>query len=75
MANPEQLAALEAQLIKLKRMRASGVTAVRHGDTSTTFRSMNELSLAISQIESEIAGLTDTRRARVSYISQNSKGY
>jgi hypothetical protein len=59
----------------LKRARASGVLVVKHGDTTTTYRSVDEITKAISEIEGDIAKATGRRRRRVRYVSQRSKGY
>jgi hypothetical protein len=59
----------------LKRARASGVLVVKHGDTTTTYRSIDEIAKAISEIEGDIAKATGRRRRRVRYVSQRSKGY
>ena len=45
---------LEARLERLKKARASGVLSVRHGDTTTTYRSLDELTRAIGLVEQEI---------------------
>lgn len=62
-------------LDELKRARASGVLVVKHGDTTTTYRSIDEINRAISALEGDISKLTGKRRRRVRYVSQRSKGY
>jgi biopolymer transport protein ExbD len=59
----------------LKRARASGVLVVKHGDTTTTYRSVDEITKAISELEGDIAKAAGRRRRRVRYVSQRSKGY
>ncbi len=66
---------INARLSTLYTMRDSGVLIVRHGDTSTQFRSMNELLRAISILEGQLNTAQGRVRSRVSYIRQNSKGY
>lgn len=66
---------IDARLLILYNMRDSGVTSVRHGDTSTQFRSMNELLKAIRLLESQRRSGLGLKRSRVSYVRQSTKGY
>lgn len=66
---------LNARLTTLYQMRDSGVLMVRHGDTSTQFRSMNELLRVIALLEGQLGTAQGRTRSRVSYIRQSSKGY
>jgi hypothetical protein len=63
--------ALLLQLSALKNASRSGVLTVRHGDTSTTFRSLGEIERAIAAMEAE---LSPPRRRGPRYITQLSKG-
>jgi hypothetical protein len=66
--------ALQTRLDALKKARASGVLTVRHGDTQTTFRSLDEIDRIIASLEAEIASASGTPRRRVRYIYQAGKG-
>ena len=69
------LAAKQARLDGLLKARDSGVLMVRHGETSTQFRSLSEILQAIVTLQGEIddlAGTTSTRRVR--YTFQSGKG-
>ncbi len=59
------------QISALKNASRSGVLTVRHGDTSTTFRSFSEIERAIAAMEAE---LNPPRRRGPRYITQMSKG-
>ena len=69
------LTELQTKLTAIKNARYSGVLTVRHGDTSTTFRSISEMDRIISGLEKEIAELSGTKRRRVRYVTQTNKGY
>ena len=69
----ESTEVLQARLAALRLALHSGVLLVRHGETSTTFRSSAELERAIRALELEITPLTTPRR-RVRYITQMTKG-
>lgn len=67
---------LNARLATLYKMRDNGVLIIRHGDTSTQMRSLDELLRTITILEGQLNGVTgNPRRSRVSYIRQSSKGY
>jgi hypothetical protein len=65
---------LTARIAAIRSARDSGALIVRHGDTSTQFRSLAEMNAIIADLEGQLAGLQGTRRKRVSYIQQDSKG-
>lgn len=65
---------LTARLVALKKARDTGVLTVRHGDDSTTFRSVEEIERIIAALEIEIADLGGTTRRRVRYPYQSDKG-
>lgn len=67
------LATLQTQLEALKAARASGALSVRHGDTSVTYRSMDELIKAIEAVQKEINAANGTTR-RPRYVKQWTKG-
>jgi len=62
----------EIRLTALKAARDSGVLTVKHGETSTTYRSLNEINALIRQLEGEVSGTVVG--PRVSYIWQTGKG-
>jgi len=65
MATADQLT---ARIEVLKAARASGVLSVRHGENMTTFRSVEEMNMAIALDEQELeslGGLKPVRRYRV----------
>lgn len=66
---------MKEMLDNLVRARSSGVLVVKHGDTTTTYRSVSELNAAIAALKEDIARASGKRRRRVHYITQRSKGY
>lgn len=56
---------------ELEKAIASGVLTVRHGDTMTTFRSLDEMQRILDGLQQQ-AGTT---RTRVRYVWQTSRGY
>lgn len=66
---------INTRLTTLYKMRDSGVLIIRHGDTSTQFRSMDELERVIRQLERQLNTAQGRVRSRVSYIRQSRKGY
>jgi hypothetical protein len=67
------MAASEAQrLADLRAARDAGVLMVRHGDTSTTFRSLAEMEQIIADLERRTGVTTGHKRLR--YIMQPRKG-
>lgn len=62
------LSDLQTRLDRLRKMRASGVLSLSHGDTRTEFRTMDELTRAIGYVQDEIAaagGAVQTRTFKV----------
>lgn len=69
-------AQIQARIDSLRTARDSGVLIVRHGDTSTQFRSLEEMSAIIADLEGQLGTVNGTvRRSRVSYIRQNTKAF
>ncbi len=64
------------RLEALKRARDTGVLRVRHGDTSTTFRSLAEIDTIIHQLEGQVAvtAAPGGARTRIRYPIQFTKG-
>lgn len=58
------VAALTIRLEALKAARDTGALSVRHGDTSTTFRSLSEINKIIADLENQIALATNSTRIR-----------
>jgi hypothetical protein len=69
------LVTLQARLEAIQASRDAGVLMVRHGDTSTQFRSLAEMNQIISDLKREIAKLTGTSRSKVNYIEESHRGY
>lgn len=69
-----ELSDKQARLAKLETIRDSGVSSLRDGDRSSTFRSMAELERAIAALEADIAALSDTPKTRVRYVHQTTRG-
>lgn len=70
-----ELAAKKKRLVAIRKAYDSGVLTVRHGETSTTFRSQAEMEKIITRLEDEIAAAEGvTPRRRVNYIHQRRKG-
>lgn len=67
------VAVLEARLAAIVKARDTGALTVKHMDTLTTFRNLDEMERIIASIQGEIAGATSPRR-RVRYLWQRSKG-
>lgn len=65
---------LEARIAALRRARDSGVLVVRHGEQSTTFRSLKELNDILASLEAELGKVAETTPSRVRYIMQSNKG-
>lgn len=65
---------LQTRLAALKRARDTGVLSVRHGEDSTTYRSVEEMERIIASLEIEIAELNGDVRRRVRYPYQSDKG-
>jgi hypothetical protein len=54
---------LQARLEALKKARDSGALMVRHGDTSTQFRTLAEMNQIIANLEGEIADQSTERKS------------
>lgn len=61
------LETLQTRLEALDVAIASGVLTVKHGDTQTTFHSMEGLLKARAEIARQINGLNGSRRIRYAY--------
>ena len=66
-------ATLQAWIAALERARYSGVLSVRHGETSTTFKTDAEMAAALAAAKSDLAAASGTGR-RVKYFFQSGKG-
>jgi hypothetical protein len=66
---------LQERIAAIRSARDSGVLIVRHGDTSSQFRSLEEMNAIIRELEKELDAAQDVSpRKRVSYIQQSCKG-
>lgn len=68
-----QIAEVESQLVSLKKIRASGVFSVRHGDESIQYSSLADINKAIAALNKELRVLKGETR-KPGYILQTSKG-
>lgn len=67
-------AQIQARIDAIRSARDSGVLIVKHGDTSTTFRSLADMNLIIADLEKDLAKANGVKKSRVGYITQTSKG-
>lgn len=65
---------IEARITAIQAARDSGALLVRHGDTSTQFRSLAEMDSIIADLEAQLDRANGVTRKRVRYIRQCSKG-
>lgn len=68
------LSELNTRLAALKAARDSGALIVKHGNTSTTFRSLSEIEQIIAALEAEITDAGVNTYSRVRYSQQLRKG-
>lgn len=66
------LSELQTRLAALQAARASGVKSTTHGDTTTVWKSDQEMAAAEAALEAQIATLGE--RNRVRYLYQSGKG-
>lgn len=59
------MAYTQTQIDALKSAMASGVLTVKHGETSTTFRSLAEMQKQLSIMETSVAGTSSRPRRAV----------
>lgn len=70
-----ELIVVKARLATLKAARDTGVLIVRHGDTSTQFRNLEEIQEIIAELEDDIADTEGAApRTKIRYARQCSKG-
>jgi hypothetical protein len=67
-------AEIERRIAAIRKARDSGVLIVRHGDESTQFRSLDEMDRILAGLEGQLGTVTGTKKKRISYIRQDSKG-
>lgn len=70
-----ELTELKARLKSTKNARDSGVLSVRHGDTSTQYRSLAEMNSIIADMTAQIAAAEGTTSRGPRYIRQRTRGY
>jgi hypothetical protein len=66
---------IQTRIDAIRKARDSGVLLVRHGDTSTQFRSLLEMDQIITSLQRELNSVNGVKRSRVNYIRQDTKGY
>jgi hypothetical protein len=66
---------IEARIAAISAARDSGVLLVRHGDSSTQFRSLEEMDKIIGDLQSQLDQANGVTRTRVQYVRQMSRGY
>lgn len=64
----------QIRLTAIIEARDSGALSVRHGETSTQFRSLDEMNRIIASLERKIAAAGGAERQRLYYPYQSSKG-
>lgn len=65
------MAFTQTQIDALKAAIASGVLTVRHGETSTTYRSLAEMKAVLAMMETEVSPTAKPRRT----AAQFSRGF
>lgn len=65
---------IQGRIDAIQSARDSGALIVRHGDTSTQFRSLAEMDRIIADLQSQLDRANGVTRKRVKYIAQCSKG-
>lgn len=65
---------LTARLEALDKALATGALTVRHGDTETTYRSLEEMMKIRAGLNDQIDALGNTPRRRARYFYQTDKG-
>ncbi|TIN84344.1 hypothetical protein [Mesorhizobium sp.] len=60
----------QGQLDAIKKAYASGVLTVKHGDTLSTFRSLDEMERIINRMEAEVNGVGEPPRRTVAGFSR-----
>lgn len=67
---------IQARIDSIQTAIASGVLIARHGDTSTQFRDLDDMNSILAQLQAQLADAQGvTRKRRVSYVKQSTKGY
>jgi hypothetical protein len=70
----EDRALYTLQLKSLRSAYHSGILTVRHGETSTSFRSGAEMLALIERLEAMLADPLAPKAKRVRYITQMTRG-
>lgn len=63
------------QIASLRLAISSGSLIVKHGDTSTTYRSLKEMKEILADLIGQQNSASGKNRARANYIVQKSKGF
>lgn len=68
--NGDVMAFTQTEIDALKKAIASGVLTVRHGDTSTTYRSLAEMERALKMMQGEVNPASVAPRRTVASFSR-----
>lgn len=66
---------IQARIDQLQKVRDSGVLTMKHGDTLTTFRNLDELNRALQDLYRQLNAVNGTKRSKVNYIKQRTRGF
>ena len=72
---PLSEAQIQSRIDALRKARDTGALIVRHGETSTQFRSLKEIDSILADLERQLATVQNTTRPRIRYIRQDTKGF
>jgi hypothetical protein len=71
---PADATTLQARIDALKAARDSGVLTVRHGESTVTYRSMDEIMRAITAAQADLNEIQGTPRRVAAYKFTSCKG-
>jgi hypothetical protein len=66
---------IQTRIDQLQKVRDSGTLTLRHGDTQTTFRSLDELNRTLQDLYRQLNAVNGTKRSKVNYVKQRTKGF
>ena len=62
---------IQQRIDALRKARDTGALIVRHGETSTQFRSLKEIDSILADLEGQLATVQGNARSRVRYVRQD----
>lgn len=65
---------IQTRIDAIEKALATGVLTVRHGETTTTYRSLEEMLKIRADLEDQLAIANGTTRRRLRYVYQSGKG-